>query len=139
MQGSGCVKIKSAFAPKGVVMYVLRIIRLSLLVVSFVFFFISLERSSASAETEGKSLFKEHCSVCHPDGGNVVNPHKTLHKKDLEANNIKTAGEIVKKMRNPGPVPTHPQEWAGMKIFDRKKISDEQALQIAEYILKTFQ
>lgn len=119
-------------------MYVLRIIRLSFLVVSFVLFLISLEGSSASAETEGEFLFKEHCSVCHPDGGNVVNPLKTLHKKDLDANNIKTAEDIVKKMRNPGPVPTHPQEWSGMKIFDRKKISDEQALQIAEFILKTF-
>lgn len=120
-------------------MYVLRIIRLSFVVVSFVLFLISFEERRASAETEGESLFTEHCSVCHPDGGNVINPLKTLHKNDLKANNIKTAEDIVKKMRNPGPVPTHPQEWAGMKIFDRKKISDEQALKIAEYILKTFQ
>ena len=120
-------------------MYVLRIIRLSFLVISFALFFISFAGSMAAAETAGESLFKEHCSACHPDGGNVVNPLKTLHKKDLEANNIKTAEDIVTKMRNPGPVPTHPQEWAGMKIFDRKKMSDENALQIAEYILKTFQ
>ncbi len=106
--------------------------------VSLVLFLVSLERREVSAETEGESLFKEHCSVCHPGGGNIINPLKTIHKTDLEANNIKTAEDIVNKMRNPGPVPTHPQEWAGMKIFDRKKISDEKALEIAEYILKTF-
>jgi hypothetical protein len=44
----------------------------------------------------------------------------------------------VRVIRNPGPVPTHPQEWAGMTMFDEKKISNEDALKIADYILKTF-
>jgi len=139
MRESGGIKINPALAMKGAVMCVLRTIRLAFLLASFVLSLISFEVRRASAETEGESLFKEHCSVCHPDGGNVINPLKTLHKKDLNANNIKTAEDVVKKMRNPGPVPTHPQEWGGMKIFDRKKISDEKAIQIAEYILKTFQ
>jgi hypothetical protein len=47
--------------------------------------------------------------------------------------------DIVKKMRNPGPAPTHPQKWAGMTMFDAAKISDDEALKIADYILKTFQ
>ncbi len=116
----------------------MNIIRLFILTVFTVLSLIFLEWRGASAETEGELLFKEHCSVCHPGGGNIINPLKTLHKKDLDANNIKTAEDVVKKMRNPGPIPTHPQEWAGMKIFDRKKMSDENALQRAEYILKTF-
>jgi len=41
-------------------------------------------------------------------------------------------------MRNPGPAPTHPQEWSGMKMFDKDKISDEDALKIANYVLETF-
>ena len=109
-----------------------------LLIVSFIFFVTYFSGSRASAETTGESLFKENCSACHPDGGNILNPKKTLKQKDLEVNDIKTAEAIVKKMRNPGPVPTHPQEWAGMKMFDKNKISDQDALKIAEYILKTF-
>ena len=101
--------------------------------------FISLQGQEASSEKSGEALFKEHCSSCHPEGGNILNPNKTLHKKDREAHNIRTAEDIVKKMRNPGPAPTHPQKWAGMTMFDATKISDDEALKIADYILKTFE
>lgn len=111
---------------------------LSLLTVSLSLFLISLSGRGASAEKSGESLFQEHCSSCHPKGDNILNRKKTLHKKDLEANNIHTAEDIVNKMRNPGPAPTHPQDWAGMKMFDQMKISDVDALKIANYILKTF-
>ncbi len=104
----------------------------------FILLLISLPDRAATSDIPGEALFKQHCAVCHPDGGNVINPQKTLHKKDLAANNIRTAEDIVKKMRNPGPVPTHPQEWGGMKIFDEKKISDEDALKIAEYVMSKF-
>ena len=86
----------------------------------------------------GESSFKKHCAACHLDGGNILNPQKTLHKKDLDENNIKTAADIMRKMRNPGPFPTHPQDWGGMRIFDEKTIPDDEALLIAEYILKAF-
>lgn len=91
-----------------------------------------------AAEKTGEMLFQENCAACHRGGGNMLNPKKTLSKKDREANNIVTAADIIKKMRNPGPVPTHPQEWAGMKMFDKNKVSDEDAQKIAEYILATF-
>ncbi len=77
----------------------------------------------------GEELFKEHCAVCHPDGGNIVNPKKTLHKADREANAIKTAADIVGKMRNPGP---------GMSTFDKAALPDRDAKKIAEYIIRTF-
>ena len=89
-------------------------------------------------EKTGEALFKANCASCHPDGGNILNPKKTLSKKDREANNIVTAADIINKMRNPGPVPTHPQEWAGMKMFDKYNIPDDEAQKIAEYILATF-
>jgi cytochrome c6 len=95
--------------------------------------------AGVSVETSGEALFQQHCAACHPGGNNVLNPKKTLHKKDLEANNILTAQDIVNKIRNPGPAPTHPQEWAGMRSFDRKTIPDEDAIKIANYILETFQ
>ncbi len=78
---------------------------------------------------KGEPLFKQYCSSCHADGGNTVNPQKTLHKKDREANGVKTASDIIGKMRNPGP---------GMIQFDEKTIPDKEAKDIAEYILATF-
>ena len=77
----------------------------------------------------GEALFKQYCSVCHPEGGNNVNPQKTLQKKDREANGVKSASDIVGKMRNPGP---------GMTNFDENTIPDKDAQAIAEYVLKTF-
>jgi cytochrome c6 len=77
----------------------------------------------------GEELFAANCKVCHPDGGNIINPAKTLHLKDRMANNVKTEADIVKRMRDPGP---------GMTKFDVKTISDKDAQAIAAYILKTF-
>lgn len=80
-----------------------------------------------SAEKTGEQLFKEHCSMCHPDGGNIISPKKTLLKKDLETNKIKTAEDAIMIMRKPGP---------GMTAFDIKSISDKDARKIADYIFK---
>lgn len=78
---------------------------------------------------DAKQEFEEHCASCHPKGGNIVNAKKTLDKKSLTANGIKTEKDIVAKMRNPGP---------GMTKFDAKAVSDKEATAIAKYILKTF-
>src|SRR6266540_3980443 len=66
----------------------------------------------------GEAMFKQNCAVCHPDGGNTINPKKTLHQKIREANGVKTADDIIMKMRNPGP---------GMNKFDEKTIPDKDA------------
>jgi cytochrome c6 len=78
---------------------------------------------------DGAKEFKEHCTACHPDGGNIVNPKKTLSLKDREANGVKSAKDIIRNMRKPGP---------GMTPFDTKTISDKEAKAIADYIVKTF-
>jgi cytochrome c6 len=77
----------------------------------------------------GAEEFKNNCAVCHPNGGNIINPKKPLDKKTLAENKIKSAKDIIAKMRNPGP---------GMTKFDKKTIPDKEAKAIAEYILKTF-
>ena len=77
----------------------------------------------------GEKLFTQQCAVCHPQGGNIINPRKTLSKKILAANNIKTEADIIKIMRNGA---------AGMTKFDATAISDEDAKMIARYILGTF-
>ncbi len=84
---------------------------------------------AAGAEQSGEALFKQHCAICHVNGGNIVNAQKPLFKKEREANGIKTAADIIQRMRNPGP---------GMTMFDEKTISNKDAHKIAEYILKTF-
>ena len=81
------------------------------------------------ADQPGEALFKQHCAVCHENGGNIMNAKKTLHKKEREASGVKTAADIVKLMRTPG---------AGMTKFDEKTISDKDAKKIAEYILKKY-
>ena len=77
----------------------------------------------------GEALFKQHCEMCHPNGGNIVNPKRTLSKKDREANGVKSKDDIVHFMRKPGP---------GMTAFDEKVLPEKAAKEIAEYIQKTF-
>jgi len=85
--------------------------------------------ASTTFAASGEELFKQHCAACHPDGGNIIKPGHTLHKKDLAKEGIKNWKGVVKSMRNPGP---------GMTKFDAKTISDKDAKAIAEYVLKTF-
>lgn len=85
--------------------------------------------SAPGQAATGEELFKQHCMVCHPDGGNIVKPDYTLHAKALKSHNIGKPEDIVRIMRSPG---------AGMTTFDEATIPDKEALAIAEYILKTF-
>lgn len=78
---------------------------------------------------KGGELFKKHCAMCHPGGGNIINPKKTLKKGSLESRNIREAADIVRVMRTP------PQ---GMMKFDEKAIPEADAFQIGAYILTTF-
>ncbi len=86
----------------------------------------SAEKSPAD---RGKALFEKNCASCHPSGGNIINPQKTLHKASLAEHNVMTEKDIIKIMRNPGP---------GMTKFNKQTIPDKDAESIAEYILKTF-
>ena len=85
--------------------------------------------AAEKAEPAGAKLFRQHCGACHPNGGNIIKPALSLHKKDMQAQGIKTAKDIVGKMRNPGP---------GMTRFDSKTVSDKDANEIAAYILQAF-
>ncbi|HEX9861357.1 MAG TPA: c-type cytochrome [Nitrospirota bacterium] len=85
--------------------------------------------STAGSSADGKKLFEQHCAVCHKDGGNTINPKKTLKKSDMKANGVKSADDVVKLMRNPGP---------GMSKFDKKTLSDKEAKAVADYVIKTY-
>jgi cytochrome c6 len=84
---------------------------------------------AAQKVSPGEEAFAQNCAVCHPNGDNIINPDKKLAKKSLAANGVRTAADIVNKMRKPGP---------GMTEFDQKAIPDATAKAIAEYILDTF-
>lgn len=105
-----------------------RVAILSVVVVAVLAFTVAGIAKEAEKKS-GADLFKQHCAACHPDGKNIINPKKTLNRKDMEANKVKSAEDIVKLMRNPGP---------GMVKFDDKTISEKDGKAIAEYILKTF-
>ena len=90
---------------------------------------VSLSGAGFAEETTGEALFIKHCALCHPNGGNIIRPEKTLLKKHLDEHGINTAEDIVHLMRNPGP---------GMQTFSEDKLPDADAAKIADYILKTF-
>jgi cytochrome c6 len=106
-----------------------KIFVLPVIVVIVFCFGIAAFAAKPEAKNAGEAKFKELCTMCHANGGNLVNPKKTLHKKDREANHIVTEADIVKFMRKPGP---------GMTAFDAKAVSDKEAGEIAKYIIKAF-
>jgi cytochrome c6 len=77
---------------------------------------------SAASAADGEATFKAKCASCHPDGGNIINPKETLK-------GMKDSKKIVSKVRKGG---------GGMPAFDAKAISDADAKQLADYIIKTF-
>jgi cytochrome c6 len=87
------------------------------------------QNAAPASAASGEELFKKHCAVCHPDGGNTVKPEYTLHAKALAKHKITAPADIVEKMRNPGP---------GMTKFDAATIPDKEATAIAEYVMNTF-
>jgi len=83
------------------------------------------------AVASGRRLFEKHCAVCHPNGGNVVNPNKTLRKKHLADNGLSIPDALVSYMQNPG---------TGMPklVHEDREITNKQAKSIAAYIIETF-
>ena len=102
---------------------------LVLIVLSIILVYSTRIYISEAAEKTGEQLFNEYCSMCHPDGGNIISPNKTLSMKDRKANNINTSEGIIRIMRKPGP---------GMTAFDAKSLSDNEAQKIADYIMKQY-
>lgn len=86
-------------------------------------------RQNRETRTDGERLFRQFCASCHPDGGNVSDPARSLHKAALKARRITTPDDIVRIMRQPA---------SRMIAFDRSSLPDEEAFTIAAYILKTY-
>jgi cytochrome c6 len=78
---------------------------------------------------KGEMLFRQFCANCHPDGGNVSDPARNLHRSTLRANRINKPEDIIRIMRNP---------ISRMLRFDVTTLPDEDARAIADYVLDTF-
>ena len=78
---------------------------------------------------DGESLFKQYCAACHPNGGNVSDPDRTLYGSALKKNRISAPEDIVRILRKP---------LSRMIRFDAATLPDRDARAIAEYVLKTF-
>jgi cytochrome c6 len=99
------------------------------LIVGLVFLVTCIQSEAVAKTSPGEEAFERHCFVCHPKGGNVITPGKTLRSADLQKSGILTAADIVSKIRTPGPL---------MRRFDEAIIPEETAQAIAEYILRAF-
>ncbi|HFD11102.1 MAG TPA: c-type cytochrome [Crenotrichaceae bacterium] len=70
-------------------------------------------------------VFTKYCSSCHNNGGNLMNPKKTLSQKDLAANGVDNAGSISALITNGKPP---------MPAFG-KDLSDEEIAGVAKFVL----
>lgn len=71
----------------------------------------------------GESVFQQRCSMCHPDGGNIVKPDKPI-KGSSKLKDLKT---FIGYIRSP---------YAPMPAFPSTEISDEKAQELYDYIVK---
>jgi len=86
--------------------------------------------SKRSTEPQsGEELFRQFCFNCHPDGGNVSEPEKSLHAAALSRSHISKPEDIVKIIRKP---------MSRMLPFDENTLSNRDARIIAEYLLSAF-
>lgn len=110
------------------------------LVLSLSLLVLALSVPAYSAE-KGKALFEKNCSFCHVEGGNQLHPGFTLRQEDRERHGVMTVEDIIGKMRNPKPpMPVIHQKENGWKAFlgGEIRLSDEEAEQIARYIIESF-
>lgn len=89
----------------------------------------SLKLPAPQSLEKGAALFNQYCSPCHPDGGNVSDPQRTLQGSVLRGYQITRPEDIVIIMRNP---------LSRMIRFDKATISDQDAMTIANYVLTAF-
>ena len=77
---------------------------------------------------EGQKIFVNHCSGCHPNGGNILFPNLPLRTAP-QLKDYQTFIEFVRK-------PTLPNGSIGpMPAFTQSKLADEKAEELYSYII----
>jgi mono/diheme cytochrome c family protein len=80
---------------------------------------------------EGRHIFESHCSGCHRRGENIIVPNLPLRN----APQLQNFKEFIGFIRNP----KMPDGSPGlMPIFTSKKLSDDKAKQLYEYLFFAF-
>jgi uncharacterized membrane protein len=80
----------------------------------------------------GEALFKENCSSCHPQGGNIIDPNLPL-KQARQLADFETFVAFTRK-------PTMPDGSPGiMPPFPSAKLSEQQGKQLYQYITKVLE
>jgi len=73
---------------------------LFLIIFCFIFFYISFPKELNAMESElGKNLFKNNCSGCHINGGNIIRRSKNLKITSLKRNGVDNPEAIAKIAR----------------------------------------
>ena len=91
-----------------------------IMVCSFVLAGVTQDSAQGGA---GEAVFQRNCAGCHANGGNVIKPAKPL--KGAPA--MQKFDTFLAWIRNPAqPMP----------VFSTSKISDQQAKELYDYILK---
>jgi uncharacterized membrane protein len=76
----------------------------------------------------GRKVFVNHCSGCHPNGGNILFPNLPLRT----APQLKSYQTFIEFVRNP----VLPNDSKGpMPVFTQRKLSDSQAEELYSYII----
>ena len=71
-------------------------------------------------------VFDKNCASCHKDGGNIMNPDKTLSKESLEANGANSV-DAVKTLVSDGKAP--------MPAF-KGKLDDAQIDEVSAFVIE---
>jgi cytochrome c6 len=77
------------------------------------------------SNVSANDVFDKYCSSCHNNGGNIMNPKKTLSKQDLADNGVNSISSISSLVSS-GKTP--------MPAFG-KQLSDKEIASVAKYVL----
>ena len=92
-----------------------------------------LTHQPAAVADTGAVIFETKCAACHANGGNVLNPQKTLDAKALEKFKYNEQAAVVQLLKNgKGQMP----KYQGA-IPPISRLSDEDIEAVAQYVLDT--
>lgn len=91
-----------------------------------------LTQQPAFSAEAGLVIFESKCAACHADGGNVINPGKTLSAQALEKNKYSTQEAVVNLVRNgKGQMPKYQGAIPAISRLDDQQLED-----VAAYVLE---
>jgi len=82
-----------------------------------------------SQGTPGANIFNANCRVCHPNGGNIINPNLPLRG----SNKLADFNTFLAFIRNPS---MSGGSRGSMPAFSEALISNQQTRELYQYILK---